>query len=420
MVNRACRREMNYPAFYGERLRLDDAVSRGGGTVGCRWFGTFVTDESGRLPILGIHGAKPACGDWVSGRLVPEGLGWVLSEAVIHANNRLGDGVPEDWVLEQKGVLEARQKMYRRIRNYFETNGFLEVETPYRVLCPAVEPHLNAISAEGRFLITSPELHMKRLLGRGFEKIYQIARVFRGNEAGPLHLEEFTLLEWYRAWSTPERLMKDCEGLVKGLSEEVGLRRVSESFERISYRELFLNVTGLDPFGWLEDPAHAAQLRSLAQTRGFQFIGSETMSEVVDGIFAVMVEPGLKDKGAVFVHGYPAWAAVLSRVHENGNAMVADRFELYLDGIEIGNAYHEETDPDINRERLRSAEMERVAQGKECYPRDEGFLAVLDAGMPPASGIALGLDRLLMWLLDLKDISQTVAFRDKAMEPGKF
>jgi len=399
-----------YPAFAGERVSLAQALANGGGRVAGRWYRTFMSDESARVPILATQGKDMALGDWVSGLLSAEGLGWILSDITVHAENRLHGMVPEEEILVRKETLRARRDVLRGIRQYFDGQGFLEVETPYQVVCPAVEPYLEAVSAGDRYLITSPELHMKRLLVAGFEQVYQIARVFRGHESGRRHLEEFTLLEWYRAWSVPAMLMEDCESLVEGACRQVGRPAPARPYERIRYRELYQGVTGLDPFACEKDLAHGRRLQQFAEDTGIAGWMDWDVHELIEGVFARVVEPTLSGRGAVFVTDFPSWAAVLARIEGSGDEAVAERFELYLDGIEVANAYHEVTDPDVNRERLRDCENRRTASGIGTYPRDTDFLKALEAGMPPSSGIALGMDRLIMWLFGLEDIRSTIAF----------
>ena len=399
-----------YPPFAGERVPLAEALANGGGRVAGRWYRTFISDESARVPILATQGHDMASGDWVSGLLTAEGLGWILSDITVHAVNRLGGMVPEEGILARKEILKSRVDVVRGIREYFDAQGFLEVETPYRVQCPAVEPYLEAVASGDRYLITSPELHMKRLLVAGFEKVYQIARVFRGHESGKKHLEEFTLLEWYRAWSEPAMLMTDCEFLVESACHQCGRPAPARPYERIPYRDLYEGATGLDPFACERDLAYGRRLQRFAEDIGIVGWANWDVHELIEGVFVRVVEPSLAGKEGVFVTEFPSWAAVLARVQGRGDGAVADRFELYLDGIELANAYHEVTDPDVNHERLLECGNKRRAAGGKSYPMDTDFSRALEAGMPPSSGIALGIDRFIMWLIGIEDIRDTVPF----------
>jgi len=270
-------------------------------------------------------------------------------------------------------------------RAFFSERGFVEVSTPLRVPAPGVDFHVDAVAASGQYLITSPELEMKRLLVGGMPRIFQLAKVARADEQGPLHAPEFTMLEWYRAFAGLEDVLQDTEQLVRsvvrGLAGEddvfvLGHRKVNvtKPFERITVREAFLRYAGIKD---------AARLAARDEDRYFELLVSR-------------VEPALAERPRpVFLTHYPISQAALSRPYPD-DPTVAERAELYFGGVELCNAYGELTDAKEQRRRmLREAERRRQL-GRAVYPLDERFLAALAEGMPPSAGNALGFDRLLM------------------------
>lgn len=271
------------------------------------------------------------------------------------------------------------------VRDYFTEQAFLEVSTPLRVPAPGVDFHVDAIAASGQYLITSPELEMKRLLVGGLPRIFQLARVARADEEGPLHAPEFTMLEWYRAFSGLEDVLHDTETLVRrvvrALAGEddvfvLGHRKVSvkDAFERLTVREAFARHAHIDD---------AASLAEQDEDRYFELLVSQ-------------VEPALADyPRPVFLTHYPISQAALSRPHPS-DPTVAERAELYFGGVELCNAYGELTDPVEQRRRMATEAERRKALQRPVYPLDEPFLAALSEGMPPSAGNALGFDRLVM------------------------
>jgi elongation factor P--(R)-beta-lysine ligase len=270
-------------------------------------------------------------------------------------------------------------------RAFFAERGFVEVWTPLRVPAPGVDFHLDAIACGDQYLVTSPELEMKRLLVGGLPRIYQLAKVARADENGPLHAPEFTLLEWYRAFSNLEEVLVDTEQLVRSVvrslagEDEVfvlGHRKVNvgEPFERVTVREAFRRYAGV---------ADAAQLAEQDEARYFELMVSH-------------VEPGLAElPRPVFLTRYPVSQAALSRPHAD-DPTVAERAELYFGGVELCNAYGELTDAVEQRRRMASEARRRQELGRTVYPLDEQFLAALVEGMPPSAGNALGFERLVM------------------------
>jgi elongation factor P--(R)-beta-lysine ligase len=271
------------------------------------------------------------------------------------------------------------------IRAFFTERGFVEVSTPLRVPAPGVDFHVDAIAASGQYLITSPELHMKRLLVGGLPRIFQLARVARADEQGPLHAPEFTMLEWYRAFTELETVLRDTEELVRQVvralagEDEVfvlGQRKVTvgRPFERITVRQAFERYAGIKD---------AAKLAARDEDRYFELLVSK-----VEPALAALARP-------VFLTHYPISQAALSRPHAD-DPTVAERAELYFGGVELCNAYGELTDPVEQRRRMVDEAKRRKAARRAVYPLDEPFLASLVEGMPPSAGNALGFDRLVM------------------------
>ena len=262
--------------------------------------------------------------------------------------------------------LKVRADVLRTIRAFFDSRGFVEVETPVRIPAPAPEPHIDCPASGDWFLRASPELQMKKLLAAGFTRIYQIGPCFREGEQGRRHSPEFTMLEWYRAESDYLEIARDMEALVG----EVMTRgnKILPPFAWLTVREAYQRWAGWDPVtNWEQDR--------------------------FDFDMATKIEPNLP-KGPVFLADYPAPAASLSRLKAD-DPRVAERWELYVDGLELANAFTELTDANEQRRRFEAARAERQALGEADYPLDEDFLASL-AQMPPAGGVALGIDRLVM------------------------
>jgi len=270
--------------------------------------------------------------------------------------------------------LAFRASVLRAVRAWFDGAGFVEVATPVRIPCPANEEYIDAIPSGDHWLRTSPELHMKRLLAGGARRIYQIGPCFRAGERGPIHREEFTMLEWYRAPGDAEAILGDTLDLLNALpvtpgGERAGLVRPPEV---LTVREAFLRFAEWDPVAAFDPDRFDLDL-------------------------ADRVEPALPRDRPVVLTRYPAARAALARKAEDDPAE-AERWELYLGGMEIANAYTELTDPAEQRARFIEAARFRADHGRQAYPVDEPFLAALDTGLPPCGGIALGLDRLIMIL----------------------
>ncbi|MBQ6338400.1 MAG: EF-P lysine aminoacylase GenX [Kiritimatiellae bacterium] len=262
--------------------------------------------------------------------------------------------------------LKVRAGVLRTIRAFFDARGFVEVETPTRIPAPAPEPHIDCPASGDWFLRASPELQMKKLLAAGLPRLYQIGPCFREGERGRRHSPEFTMLEWYRAEADYTDIARDMEELVRAILWARGSAPLP--FARLTVREAYIRWAGWDPVeDWNQDR--------------------------FDFDMATKIEPNLP-KGPLFLTDYPAPAASLARLRAD-DPRVAERWELYVDGMEIANAFTELTDSVEQRKRFEAARAERRVLGEADYPLDEDFLSAL-ARMPPAGGVALGVDRLVM------------------------
>lgn len=294
-------------------------------------------------------------------------------------------------------ALLFRSRVLSAIRRWFEDSGFTEVETPVRLPTPALELHIDAEPAGAGFLRTSPELHMKRLLAAGYDKIFQMGPCFRKGEWGPLHHPEYTMLEWYRAHADYLDIMRDTENLL--IQVDSALRTPHSVFPtppsplpaapwpRLTVEELYVKHAGWNPV-------------------------TDYEAERFEHDLVTLIEPALPRDTPVFVMDYPAAAAALSR-RKPGHEAVAERFELYIHGVEITNAFSELTDPAEQRRRFEECIQKRKVMGAPDYPLDEPFLAALETGMPPSGGIAMGIDRLVMVLLGATSLDEVIAFRER-------
>jgi elongation factor P--(R)-beta-lysine ligase len=308
-------------------------------------------------------------------------------------------------------TLEARARILRAVRGWFEAQGFLEVDTPARVRSPGQEVHLEAVPAgEGHWLITSPEYHMKRLVAAGLPRIVQIGKCWRGDESGPHHRGEFTMVEWYRANEPLSALADDCEALLRAAAVAAGRDPaglgLAAPFARTTVRELWARHAGIE-LGGDED---AGALRAKAVAAGVALGTAAAWDDIFYQVFLDRIEPRLAAGGPTFVFDWPAPLAALARP-KPGDARVVERFELYARGLELANAFGELTDAVEQRRRFEEESRIRAARGRQIYPIDEALLEALP-DMPPTSGIALGFDRLVMLVLGAPDIAEVVAFRD--------
>jgi len=306
-------------------------------------------------------------------------------------------------------TLRARAQALARIRAFFACRGVLEVETPILCASTATDPHLHSLrttlggvggASRSLYLHTSPEFAMKRLLAAGAGPIYQLCKVFRDGESGRLHNPEFTLLEWYRPGYDHHALMDEVEALVDELL-------ATGAAERRSYFDVFEQHTGLNPARATVD-----RLRACARDHGFH--GSEALSQgdrdlYADFLMGHVVCPHLGHERPVFVSDFPATQAAMARIRP-GDPPVAERFELFIKGIELANGYHELTDAAEQRARFVEDNRRRELALSPVVLPDERLLAALDQGLPACSGVALGVDRLMFLLVNATALSDVLSF----------
>jgi lysyl-tRNA synthetase class 2 len=302
-------------------------------------------------------------------------------------------------------VLLERARCLAWLRDFFRQHGVLEIETPLVSRFSVTDPHIDALAvvcAEAdnhRYLQTSPEYAMKRLLAAGSGSIYQICKAFRAGESGGRHNPEFSMLEWYRVGFDHNALMAEVEALVCGyLGRSAAVH--------ITYRELFQNHLGVDPLLASDDV-----LRTLARERVDTSFDAADRDTWLDLLLTELIEPKLAELGLVFIYDYPVTQAALARLGETSDGVqVAHRFELYVDGLELANGYHELCDPIEQRRRFARDNQVRVGLGKPAREADPSLLAALDAGMPDCAGVALGIDRLLMLKLGVESVHDVLTF----------
>jgi len=301
--------------------------------------------------------------------------------------------------------LKLRAELLTKLRAFFAARQVLEVDTPALSRAGATDRHIVSFRVEdGRggalYLHTSPEFPMKRLLAAGSGDIWQLCKVFRSGEAGRMHNPEFSMLEWYRLGFDHHRLMAETAELIAALVPG------REPPEYLSYREAFLRHAGLDPFAASPRDCMAALKRSGRHLPSEEELDYDGWLDLVAG---ELVYPALGQGGLTFIYDYPASQAALSRVRP-GNPPVAERFEAFMDGMELANGFHELTDAAEQRRRFEADRTYRQAQSLMDVPMDERLLAALRHGLPACAGVALGFDRLLMIAAGTRAIAEITAF----------
>jgi lysyl-tRNA synthetase class 2 len=306
--------------------------------------------------------------------------------------------------------LAERARLLRLIRAFFDGRDFLEIEAPILVPSPGLELHLDAFAVAnhdgGRYLITSPEYQMKRLLAGGMERIYSLGKVFRRGEAGPHHNPEFTMLEWYRAGADWTAIADDTEALVAELAAAFGVTGLERPWQRLSVGDATQGFAGVRIDGDEDLPS----LRRKIGAAGHRLPADGGWDDVFFTMFLDAVEPRLGQERPTLLYDWPRPLCALARCKPS-DPRVVERFEVYFAGLELCNAFGELTDPIEQRQRLAHDLDERRARGLPEYPVDERFLSAL-ADMPPSAGIALGVDRLAMLLTGARDIRDVLAFAD--------
>ncbi|MGA9854315.1 MAG: EF-P lysine aminoacylase EpmA [Gammaproteobacteria bacterium] len=301
--------------------------------------------------------------------------------------------------------LKLRAELLKKLRAFFEARGVMEVETPALSHAGVTDRHLASFSVQqpgngDLYLQTSPEFHMKRLLAAGSGDIYQLCKVFREGEAGRRHNPEFTLLEWYRLEFDHHHLMREVVELVSTLLPY----RLAEP-EYLSYQEAFERYAGFNPF-----TGGPADCRAALQEHGISLPAAELdYDSWLDLTAGTLVYPALGEGGITFIFDYPISQAALARIRA-GDPPVAERFEAFLNGMELANGFHELSDAEEQRQRFEHDLRLRAAQGLPPLPVDEKLLAALQAGLPACAGVALGFDRLVMLAAGADRIEDVITF----------
>ena len=308
-------------------------------------------------------------------------------------------------------ALHARARALATVRAFFAERGFLEVETPLVVPSPGLEIHLDAVQAGDGYLITSPEYSMKRLLAAGLERIVQICKCFRANEHGPHHAGEFTMIEWYRVHADIDAIAADTEQLVHAVCGDharVGERRISVTppWQRITVRDAMARWAGVTVRG--DEPATvlAAEIRRA----GIAVAEDLAWDDAFFTAWLARVEPAIAALDhAIFVEDWPTPLAALART-KPGDPAVALRFEAYVGGLELANAFDELVDAGEQRARFEAEQAVRATRNRPVYPIDDKLIAALAEGLPPCAGIALGFDRLAMLATGVATIGEVQTF----------
>ena len=325
---------------------------------------------------------------------------------------------------DRRPLLQARARMLARWRHWFAEQGFWEVDTAALQISPGNEAHIGAFQtsfeAEGKeqilYLHTSPEFACKKLLSAGETKIFSLAHVFRNGERGPLHHPEFTMLEWYRAGETLEALIPDCRVLLETAARCAGVAQLTwrgrrcDPFlppERLSVADAFARHAGVDLLATLSEAGVPDRERLAAQAADkVRITVDDSWSDIFSKLLSEHVEPELGLGRATVLVDYPACEAALARRSAH-DPRLSERFELYACGVELANGFGELTDAHEQRRRFEMEMDERARIYGERFPIDDDFLAALQH-MPPASGIALGVDRLVMLATGAQRIEQVI------------
>jgi lysyl-tRNA synthetase class 2 len=323
-----------------------------------------------------------------------------------------------------KPFLNARGAITRAVRTWFETEGFVEVETGILQVSPGNETHLHAPRTElfradggraARYLRTSPEFACKKLLAAGESKVFEFAKVFRDRERGDLHLPEFTMLEWYRAQASYDAIMADTVVITAHAAQATGIRQFSfrgklcDPFSEpqlITVATAFEHYAGIDLLATIDGGEGDRAAFASAASGKVRIAADDTWSDIFSKILVEHIEPHLGQGRLSILFEYPVPEAALARIKAS-DQRVAERFEVYACGVELANGFGELTDADEQRRRFELAMEEKARRYGERYPLDEEFLAAV-AGMPEASGVALGFDRLVMLASGALRIDQVV------------
>ncbi|QDT65344.1 EF-P lysine aminoacylase EpmA [Calycomorphotria hydatis] len=326
------------------------------------------------------------------------------------------ESIPDDWrPTASMEMLAKRARMLRFTREFFTDAGYMEVDTPLLSHDIVVDAHLEPMVVEQtsatlpRYLQTSPEFAMKRLLAAGAGPIFQLSKAFRSGESGRLHNPEFTLLEWYRPGDDFRSQIRQTEKFVRDFFAELGEKFNEPPFQQLTYAEAFQEYVGCDVLN-----ASAKNLAAIARQHNISIPADlAATEEAIDDwrnlLLAELVEPHLGQDHPTWLYHYPASQAALAQLSPH-DSRVAERFELYVRGTEICNGYGELTNPEELSKRIREQNQIRERNGFAVLPAESRLLDAMKAGLPPSSGVALGFDRLLMLATGRDDIADVIPF----------
>ncbi len=314
-------------------------------------------------------------------------------------------------------IFVIKSLILKTIRAFFDQEGFIEVDTPTLVASPDPNPFNEVFKIEGKnlYLTPSPEFFIKKLLSLGLKNVYQITKAYReGQENDPLHLNEFTILEWYRSGIDYTGLMRDCENLINFIQKKLNpINQISNikyqkqtinltsPWQRISCKEAFKKYADVN----LDEFLDIKTARKICQKKGYQISDKNSWEELYHQVFLNEVEPKLPKEQPLILYDYPSPLAALSKIKDT-NFKYAERFEFYIGGLELGNGYSELTDPEEQERRLQADLKTRREKGMLVFDYDHEFVEALKSGIPKTAGIAVGIDRLVMLFTDCTDIHE--------------
>jgi len=309
-------------------------------------------------------------------------------------------------------VIRLRAQLYIMIRNFFAQRGVLEVETPILSSAGNTDPHIESFCTEftgsimggvkQRWLRTSPEYALKRLIAAGVGDCYELGRVFRNGEAGSRHNPEFTMLEWYRLGFDHHQLMRE----IVDLLQEIIFKKDKKQYiniVKINYKEIFIQKLNIDPSN-----AYLSDLQNPLKGFGISPAGL-TRDDWLDLLFTHCIQPNFPDNQLLLLYDYPASQCALAKIRPE-TPPVAERFEVFLGKLELANGYHELTDPEEQLQRFEQDNRRREERKQSTIPVDQHLIDALRKGMPACAGVAMGIERLLMFLLDTEDIRDVLTF----------
>ncbi len=321
-----------------------------------------------------------------------------------------------------KDIFNTRIAIVKLIREFFWSQDFKETETPIAVRYASQEPYLNPIpvtihdtrnTTHKMYLRTSPEYSLKKLLAAGYEKIFEFSKCFRDYESfGRNHNTEFTMLEWYRSTGTYQNFMDDMEKMFKYVGERLKIKdlrlkdckiKIDQTWERLSMKEAWKKYTQVD----LDNNLTIEQLSNTAKAKGYKVDPADAYEDIFFRLFLNEIEPKLGLERPIFIYDYPAQMTSLSRLCEHDNRY-AERVECYIGGLELCNGFGELTDAEEQKKRLEGDRKLREKLGKEIWPIDEDFISALRSGIGTASGVAMGVDRMVVLFTGAKDISEVM------------